>query len=286
MQPLTFGSLFAGVGGLDLGLERAGLRCLWQVEHDAWRRRILASRFDGARQHDDARTFVKGAWEYDLCDCCEEPWCEIHNDHFSDCGCVRISEYADDWPQVDLIVGGDPCQENSNARRTADALQSSLGGEFIRILDAVRPRLFLRENPAAVRSDAPWPWWRFRSAAESVGYAVLPFRLRACCVGADHRRDRLFLLGELQDTDQAGLEGDVREEMARTGSGRQHADAARPDRRTAVARICGGADGLPRGLDYRKRIEAVGDAVDVGVAEWIGRRIVEALTPPEQTGRM
>lgn len=211
---IEFGSLFSSVGGLDLGLERAGLRCKWQVEYDPWRRGILEQHWPGLRRHDDARTFPP-------------------------------SDVAS-W-RVDLIAGGDPCQENSNARRTSDALQSSLGGEFIRILDAIRPRMFLRENPSAVRSDAPWPWWRFRSATESLGYAVLPFRLRACCVGADHRRDRLFLLGELQDANQARLEGHVGQEVARTGTRGQHTDIARPTGGGPSPRFVEALMGFPEG---------------------------------------
>ena len=38
---MTFGSLFAGIGGMDLGLERAGLECRWQVEIDPFCNKVL-----------------------------------------------------------------------------------------------------------------------------------------------------------------------------------------------------------------------------------------------------
>ena len=50
---LTHGSLFAGIGGFDLGFERAGIKTLWQVEIDGWCRRLLAQRFPGAQQYGD-----------------------------------------------------------------------------------------------------------------------------------------------------------------------------------------------------------------------------------------
>ena len=55
-RDLTVGSLFSGIGGFDLGLERAGMRVLWQCEQDAFCQRVLASHWHGVRCFDDIKT--------------------------------------------------------------------------------------------------------------------------------------------------------------------------------------------------------------------------------------
>lgn len=238
-MPLTFGSLFAGIGGVDIGFEAAGLVCKWQVEIEDFQTKVLEKRFPNAKRHRDIHTFPTG--EFDA--------------------------------KVDIIVGGDPCQENSNARQRTGLESPSLGHEFIRVVTAVRPRIVLRENPSAVRSDAPWPWWRFRASLESLGYSVLPFRLRSCCFGGDSQRDRLFLLAELSDTVQKGLEGDVLKKLERATKQKRVRNSSRQDRRSASPRICRAGDGIPDRVD---RLKSLGNAVDPRVSEFIGRLIVEA----------
>src|SRR6476659_6413437 len=77
---IRFGSLFAGIGGMDLGLERVGMQCAWQVEIDEFCRKVLAKHWPDVPKFND----VKECGRYNL-----EP--------------------------VDLICGGFPCQDISNA---------------------------------------------------------------------------------------------------------------------------------------------------------------------------
>jgi hypothetical protein len=58
MGALTVGSLFAGIGGFDLGLERAGLRVLWQCELDPFCREVLAQHWPDVPCHPDVRALV------------------------------------------------------------------------------------------------------------------------------------------------------------------------------------------------------------------------------------
>lgn len=247
---MTVGSLFAGIGGFDLGFERAGFEIKWQVEIDPFCRAVLAKHWPHVRRYEDVRTLG----DTDVC-------------------------------AVDVIVGGDPCQENSRARSVQqNCLAPSLGGEFLKVVTALRPRFVVRENPSAVRADAPWPWWRFRAVLERLDYAVVPFRLRACCFGADHRRDRLFLLGQRADTLRAGLEGwqeygscrealqaeyhgETRSPIPEVGSVSSWLHAW-PGGLRSGARFSGGLD--------RHRIRALGNSVVPQIAQWIAERIKEA----------
>lgn len=234
---LTFGSLFAGIGGIDLGFERAGMRCVWQVEKNEYCRRVLAKHWPDVRRHDDVCTFPpEGNWS------------------------------------CDVIVGGDPCQRNSAVGKST---QESLAPEFLRVVNAIRPRLVLRENPSATRKDAPWPWWRFRSVLESLGYVVLPFRLRACCTGKFHQRERLFLLGCLaSDANSIRLEG--REEETQVwhpmqSEGRIHAGD------WMALYSSRGYRSRSRIPYYVDRVRGLGNAVVPQVAERIGRILMTSI---------
>lgn len=82
-RPLTVGSLFSGIGGFDLGLERAGMQIVWQCEIDERARSVLARHFPGVMVHEDVTTL------------------------------------GGDFERPDLICGGFPCQDLSVAGRRA-----------------------------------------------------------------------------------------------------------------------------------------------------------------------
>lgn len=237
----TYASLFSGYGGLDLGLEWAGWKPLWKAENNRDASRVL-------RKH----------------------WPHVPN--LGDVSQIRWAEN----PAPTLLCGGDPCQSNSALRASHPARGESPAGHFLAAVDALRPRLVLRENPSVVMPSAPWPWWRFRAALEGMGYAVLPFRLRSCCTGAHHRRERLFLLAELADAGGERLEGidghglpgilDCREGCLRFSPRREN---LLPEPEVHRSR-----HEVPR---FMERIIGLGNAVDPYVACRIGDRLIQGL---------
>lgn len=166
IEPFTFGSLFAGIGGLDLGLERAGMTCAWQVEIDPWARRVLAKHWPGVRRWDDVRTFP--------------PDTDSQFDSQS-----TLS--------VDLICGGFPCTDISCAGKRAGLAgkQSGLWHEFARIVRVLRPRYILVENVSALLTrglDA------VLGTLAADGYDAEWACIPAASLGAPHIRDRVFVV--------------------------------------------------------------------------------------------
>jgi len=162
---LTFGSLFAGIGGFDSGFEAAGMRCLWQVEIDDACNRVLERHWPGVRRYRDVKE-VGG-----------------HN-----------------LERVDLICGGFPCQDLSVAGRRAGLAgeRSGLFFEFMRIIDELSPAWVVIENVPGLLSsagggDMATVLWTLAKLGYGYAYRVLD----AQYFGVAQRRRRVFVVGHL-----------------------------------------------------------------------------------------
>lgn len=283
---LTIGSLFSGIGGLELGLEWAGLGPVaWQVEINPQARSVLEQHWPEATRHDDVRSV----------------------------GSATLSP-------VDLICGGFPCQDVSSAGKRAglDGARSGLWFEFHRVVSELLPQWVVVENVASGANrwvDA------VVEGLEQLGYACLPIPLAAADVGAPHLRARVFIVAAHAHSNgqseaasanpdrelRAARNGDAREE--RSGRAVVAGGCAEASPNTLRAR-CEGARGrqlqqrqssanrwrtpepdmvrmvsrIPRRLDgahARARIEALGNSVVPQCAEVIGWVIRELSAAQE-----
>lgn len=237
MKPLTFGSLFAGIGGFDLGFERAGMQCKWQCEIDPYCQRVLAKHWPDVRRWDDVRTFPPS--------------------------------HPADW-RVDVICGGFPCQDVSTVGPKAgiNGSRSGLWGEFQRIIRVVRPAIVVVENVPGLLDRG---MGRVLGDLAAIGFDAEWSVLSACAMGFPHTRERVFIVGYPAKESARNIGGHRAPRRRMQVSGKRSGDARFSwSDQPGVQRT---AYGVPRGMD---RTGAVGNAVVPQVAEWIGRRIVEA----------
>jgi len=230
---VNVGSLFAGIGGFDLGLERAGMRTVWQVEQDPYRRAVLARHFPDARRFEDVRG-------------------------------LDPRELAD----AEIICGGFPCKDLSPVGRRAGLAgeQSGLWSEFARIIRGIRPRYVVVENVPGLLVRG---MGRVLGDLADVGYDAEWDCVPAASFGAPHLRGRIFLLAYPRSR--------------RHGAPQEPVFAGRgfPEpcswwqSEPGLDRL---ADGLSGRLEQERRVRcaALGDSLVPQIAEWIGRRILEA----------
>lgn len=274
-MPVTFGSLFAGIGGFDLGFERAGMACRWQVEIDNYASKVLAKHWPAVHRERDIRQ------------------CGQHN-----------------LEPVDVICGGFPCQDISYAGLGAglEGERSGLFFEAVRVVRELRPKAVVLENVAALLTrglDA------VLGTLAAIGYDAEWHCIPAAAVGAPHIRDRVFVLAYCQNNgQQQGQPNDTRShericEGQKRGSwscceivadsdgnnkqrGRstvqiwrqwitEETEVNGEQRRTkweiepAVGRV---ADGVPYRVD---RLRGLGNAVVPQVAEFVARIVLEKI---------
>lgn len=263
---MRIGSLFSGIGGLELGLERAGLGTVaWQCEIDPFCRSVLAKHWPEAMRYEDVRTVDATA------------------------------------PSVDVICGGFPCQDVSLAgkRGGLDAPRSGLWFEFARIIEALRPRIVVIENVLGLRTSG---LSRVLADLATLGFDAEWTDLAAADVGAPHLRRRLFIAATHPERIQLRHEPGWLERACRQAAAEHRYEAAccaapnadcmrrlEQARRIATERgwarhvgwelcdVAGMDDGFPAWVDVAAARKALGNAVVPACAEVIGRALLERV---------
>ncbi len=247
MHSLTFGSLFSGIGGLDLGLERAGMHCTWQVEIDDHATKVLERHWPHVTRFRDVRTV----------------------------GAATLTP-------VDLICGGFPCQDisisNTHNPQGLNGARSGLWSEFFRIICELRPRYLIVENVSALLYRG---LGRVLGDLASVGYDAQWHLLRASNFGLLHERKRLFIVAYTNKNRrlcfrqthhlQGGYQIPTRQTSNKMVLLRDM--VAQLEQRWGTSSVCRADDGLPFWLD---RLERTGNAVVPQIAEYLGACILQA----------
>ena len=159
---LTVGSLFSGIGGFDLGLERAGMRVIWHSEIDPYACRVLSKHWPEVPNHGDIKRIQ---------------WGNI----------VR----------PDVLCGGYPCQPFSTAgRRRGEEDPRHLWPWVLEAISELRPRYAILEN---VRGHLSLGGLSVVGDLAAIGYGAEWRVISAASVGANHRRDRIFIVAYPDD---------------------------------------------------------------------------------------
>ena len=297
---MRLASFFAGIGGFDLGFQRAGIEPVFHCEIDEHCQKILKRHWPNVALHGDISTLKPAT-----------------------------------IPEAEVWSAGWPCQDLSNANTQRKGLAGERSGlffEFSRLLRERTPRWIVLENVTGLLSaDEGTAFETVVDTLEEIGYLGIWFTSNLLSAGLPQNRERIFLIGCHQSdrvyqfySDSSELLGDypprkesgargkvgssVSEEFVsnspllvqrRGGFGYTKAKSYSPTLRAQTGRHQGGhtdrpilcgqkldvermreANGVPRGLDGR-RGRFVGNAVAPPIAEFIGKKILEIDSVPQ-----
>lgn len=168
--------LFAGAGGLALGIEKAGFNTLGLIEFDR-----------------DASDTLK-------CNCPE--W-KVINDDIANISCLDLPEYFNlEIGELDLLSGGAPCQSFSYAgkRLGLEDARGTLFYHYAKFLEQLQPKMFLFENVKGLLSHDKGKTYRvITNIFQSCGYSIKYKVLNAWDYGVAQKRERLITIGIRND---------------------------------------------------------------------------------------
>lgn len=223
--------LFSGIGGFSLGLERTGgFETVAFCEKEPFCQKVLKKHWPNVPIYDDVRK-LDG---------------------------TTIT--------ADVICGGFPCQDISNAGKRAgiEGERSGLWSEFARLIGEIRPKYAIVENVSALLGRGVG---RVLGDLAEIGYDTEWHCIQAADISAPHRRDRVWIVAypKSKGLERARLSGMVAPYIA---------GGAIRRRWLSTSDIVRGRNELP---DWVDRIKSLGNAVVPQIPEIIGRAILESL---------
>lgn len=273
------GSLFAGIGGFELGFEATGqFETAWQVECDKYALRVLEKHWPNVTRHNDVNTWP-----------------------------------LENTEPVDVVLAGFPCQDISYAGMGAglNGKRSGLFYQAMRIVRVLGPKFVVLENVAALFIRG---LDQVLGTLAALGYDAEWEIVSAASVGALHRRDRVFIIGwntggsgatlcdtygnckptSTVDAKAYKLQGDLADTSSKRSAARVSGTTRGSQRdakitinccdrlrrgtasnrwavEPAVGRV---ADGVPRRVD---RLKCLGNAIVPQVAQVVAERLLEIL---------
>lgn len=249
---MKVGSLFSGIGGIDLGLQWAGMETIWFVEYDKYCQKVLAKHWPGVPCHGDIKT-------------------------------VDFRSL----PRPDLLCGGFPCQPVSLAGKClAEKDVRWLWPEMFNAIRILRPKYTLLENVPGLLNRG---MSSVLCDLASIGYDAEWETISAYSFGSPQIRKRIFIVAYPQRTcnDQSMEERRVFSKWENKKKFREKdwfkfimdPDEMAPSKFipkgefTAQPNLIRGDNGIPNIMD---RLKCLGNAVVPQVVHWIGERILEA----------
>lgn len=278
--------LFSGIGGFSLGLDRTGgFETVAFCEIEDYPRKVLAKHWPGVPIYDDVRE-------------------------------LTTERLISDGIGVDIITGGFPCQDISNAGKGAginEDTRSGLWSECARLLGEIRPAYTIFENVTALLSGDNGKWFqRVLWDISQVGYDAEWHCIPASELGANHHRDRVWIIAYPTGQGANGYTERESEAYLLSGECGYYApNAPNPNNTRLQGRkefgvfgeggerwhklttgcfrsfenigqveptICRTNDGIP---NFTHRLKGLGNAVVPQIPEILGRALLESM--PEHT---
>lgn len=244
---MRHGSLFSGIGGFDLAAEWMGWENVFHCEKDKFCQKILKKHWPKSILHEDITTTDFTVYRF----------------------------------LIDILTGGDPCQPHSVAgKQMGKADERYLWPEYRRAISEILPIAVVNENVRGSISNGILD--EKIADMESLGYSWWPpLIIPASSVGANHKRERVWLIAHLNSERMEGRTKKqvLRESDIQIGQIGEPFQSAERRFNAFEDRLCRTLHGVSNGVH---RIKALGNAVVPQVVYQIFKAIeqYESLPPP------